>query len=58
MIGLINNIAAPVVPIKDARIAPAERNRTLIFGFASISPVRKIPPVIVNKDPSRIIKGT
>jgi hypothetical protein len=43
--------------MNEARTAPIAINNVLIVGLASMSPVRKIPPVIVNKDPRRIIKG-
>jgi hypothetical protein len=48
--GLIRSIAAPVVPINDASIAPIARKRVFMEGFASISPVRNIPPVMVKSD--------
>ncbi len=56
--GRISNIAAPVVPIMEARTAPIPRNNVLTLGFAAISPVNKIPPVIVNNAPSKIKNGT
>ena len=55
--GLINNIAAPVVPIHDANDVPISNNIKLNFGVPIKSPLIKIPPDIVNRANNKTIKG-
>ena len=56
--GRINSMAAPVVPIHDARTVPISNMTTLIIGVPVSVPRNKIPPDTVYSDQSRIIKGT
>ncbi len=54
--GLIKSIAAPVVPKIFAIIPPIARKIVLFQGVASISPLRNIPPEIIKREASNIIK--
>ena len=55
--GLIRSIAAPVVPIQEAKIVPIDNNKRFILGVPIIVPLKHIPPATVNNDNKRIIKG-
>jgi len=44
----MSSIAAPVVPTKDAAIAPMARTTVLALGVALISPAKKSPPETTN----------
>jgi hypothetical protein len=50
-------IAAPVVPMKLAKKAPAAKKRVLVAGVASRSPDILIPPEITNRLKSSTMKG-
>ena len=53
----ISTIAAPVVPMKLARTAPMSRKTELFAGVAARSPEMRMPPAIVKRLKSKIIKG-
>ena len=55
--GRISSIAAPVVPIIDAKRYPIPKNVVFTIGFAAMLPAMRIPPVTTNKEPSKIMKG-
>ena len=55
--GRINSIAAPVVPMKLARTAPAARNAQFTKGWAGRSPSIRMPPLIVYKLNRRTMNG-
>ena len=57
MKGLISSIAAPVVPMTDAKAPPIARIIVLVFGLSEIVPCRYIPPVITNNAPSNAMNG-
>ena len=54
--GLIRSIAAPVVPKILAIIPPIKRKIVLFRGVAAISPLKNIPPEIIKREASKIIK--
>ena len=55
--GLINNIAAPVVPIHDANEVPIKSKIKLNFGVPTKFPLTKIPPDIVKRANNNTING-
>ena len=55
--GLINNIAAPVVPIQEANNVPIRINTELNLGVPTKLPLKTIPPEIVNSAKSKTING-
>ncbi len=55
--GRINSIAAPVVPMKLAKTAPAARNAQLTKGWAGRSPSIRMPPLMVYKLNRRTMNG-
>ena len=54
----MSSIAAPVVPIKLARIVPIAIIVVLTIGDALRSPEMRIPPAMVNRANRRTINGT
>ena len=57
MSGLINNMAAPVVPIQLAKNVPTNMITKLVTGLPTSVPVNRIPPEIVNNANKRIMNG-
>ena len=57
IIGLINNIAAPVVPIQLAKNVPTNISAKLVMGLPTREPVKRTPPEIVNNANRRIMNG-
>lgn len=55
--GLINSMAAPVVPIQLASRVPSTKNPVFTIGEPIIVPFTLTPPEIVNNANKRIIKG-
>ena len=55
MKGLINNMDAPVVPIRLDIKAPVNSKRTLARGVDFLSTFIKIPPEAINKEASKEI---
>src|SRR4030042_4676005 len=55
--GRIIIIDAPVVPTHDAINVPTAKRTVFVIGFPLKVPLRTIPPAIVNKAQSIIIKG-
>ena len=53
----MSSMAAPVVPMIEASIAPMPRNAVLTAGFALRSPVIRMPPVTANRPPSSMMNG-
>ena len=58
MSGLINNMAAPVVPIMLARQVPRAKIPVFKVGEPLKVPFTHIPPAAVNRVASRMMKGT
>jgi hypothetical protein len=56
--GRIISIAAPVVPIQEARAVPMASMMTLITGVPVREPRSRIPPEMVYSDHRRMMKGT
>ncbi len=57
IIGRIISMAAPVVPIHDARNVPIRITTVFTAGLPFRVPRIKMPPEMVNRDQRRIIKG-
>ena len=57
MMGRIRSIAAPVVPIQDARMVPMMRIIVFTFGVPARVPLNKIPPEAVNNPHNNIMNG-
>ena len=57
MSGLINNMAAPVVPIQLAKNVPTNMITKLVTGLPTSVPVNRTPPEIVNNANKRIMNG-
>ena len=57
IMGLINNIAAPVVPIQLAKTVPTKIINVFTTGVPTREPVNLTPPEIVNNASNRIKKG-
>ena len=55
--GWIRSMAAPVVPIRLARMAPTARKRALVRGWAGRSPAMRMPPLMVYRLNSRRMNG-
>ena len=55
--GRINSIAAPVVPIQDAKTVPIKIRRVLTCGVPDNRPFIRIPPEIVYRARIRMING-
>ena len=56
--GLIMSIAAPVVPIQEAKMVPMSSMMTFTMGVPTKDPRSKIPPETVYRDHSKMINGT
>jgi len=56
--GLISTMLAPVVPIKLAKNAPIKSKSVLIFAAPFVPILITIPPEIIKREPSKIIKDT
>ena len=55
--GLIKSIAAPVVPIHDAKNVPNPKSIKFNFGVPTKLPFKQIPPDTVNKANNKKMKG-
>ena len=54
----ISSMAAPVVPINEAKSQPMPRMMVLVIGFATRSPLMQMPPVVTNSAINSKMKGT
>ncbi len=54
----MRSIDAPVVPSRFAITAPTAKKAQFTAGLPRNVPLRRIPPEIVNRDPSRTMKET